>query len=374
MRTMRHRSSRSRGFSLIELMLALALGLVITAGIVQLFVGNNQTYRVLQGQSRLQEGARYALDFISESARAAGYFGCDPDEDKRWHTLNAGANWANLFEIDIRQPVAGFEYTGGGGSDVNSWTPSAVILPRSGASTTTPIPANGIDMSTVAPETDILALRRVDIPGERIAAIVQPTTTPIALIDDGEHNFAEDDFAVIGNCEQATVFRITGVGNAFGNVTLDWDDGVGAGIALYQNATGATLSADGIPFGSATDPQGSAVSRITTDIYYIADGTGTNNFGQTPLSLWRKSGLAAPVELVEGVRDLQVWYGVDTTPANDNDTPNTYVTADAINATDVIRAIRVQIEASTVDVVTDNENDEPSTRTFSQTISLRNMG
>ena len=107
--------NRNQGFSLIELMLALALGVVVTAGIVQLFVGNNQTYRVLQGQARLQEGARYALDFISESARAAGYFGCDPDPDKRYHTLNAGANWANLFEMDIRAPVVGFEYTGGGG-------------------------------------------------------------------------------------------------------------------------------------------------------------------------------------------------------------------------------------------------------------------
>ena len=41
---------------------------------------------------------------------------------------------------------------------------------------------------------------------------------------------------------------------------------------------------------------------------------------------------------------------------------------------DVIRAIRIQIDASTIDVVTDNGVDEPITRTFSQTISLRNLG
>ncbi len=365
---------KTRGFSLIELMLALALGAVITAGIVQLFVGNNQTYRVLQGQARLQEGARYALDFISESARAAGYFGCDPDDNKRYHTLNAGANWVSLFEMDIRQSIVGFEYTGGGGSDVNSWTPSAVILPRQGASTTTPIPANGIDMSTIVPETDIVAFRRVESPGERIAGVVQPTTNPIPVVDDGDVNIAVNDFAVIGNCEQAAVFRVTGVGTAFGDVTLSWDAGVGAGIAIYQNAAGATLSGESISYGSATDPQGTTVSRITTDIYYIADGNGTNNFGQSTRSLWRKSGTLAPVELVEGVRDLQVWYGVDTTPADNFVTPNRYVTADNVNLNDVIRAIRIQIDASTIDVVTDNGADEPITRTFSQTISLRNLG
>ena len=37
-------------------------------------------------------------------------------------------------------------------------------------------------------------------------------------------------------------------------------------------------------------------------------------------------------------------------------------------------AVRVQIEASTIDVVSDNAANEPITRTFSQTISLRNTG
>jgi type IV pilus assembly protein PilW len=62
---------RVGGFSLIELMLALTLGAIVTFGIVQLFVGNNQTYTMLNGQSRMQEAARFAVDFVSRSARAA---------------------------------------------------------------------------------------------------------------------------------------------------------------------------------------------------------------------------------------------------------------------------------------------------------------
>ena len=59
---------------LIELMLALALGIVVTAGIVTLFVGNNQTYTLLNGQSRMQENARFALDFIKEQSRSSGFY------------------------------------------------------------------------------------------------------------------------------------------------------------------------------------------------------------------------------------------------------------------------------------------------------------
>src|SRR4030095_537264 len=95
---------RMGGFSLIELMLALALGVVVTYGIVQLFVGNSQTNTMLNGQSRMQEAARFAVDFVSRSARAAGYLGCDPEPGKVYKTVNGA--WNQLFEFDITPTIA----------------------------------------------------------------------------------------------------------------------------------------------------------------------------------------------------------------------------------------------------------------------------
>ena len=115
---------RAQGFSLIELMLALALGVIVTAGIVALFVGNNQTYTLLNGQSRMQENARFAVDFISRSARAAGYFGCDPEPGKIYKTLNGA--WNQIFEFDITTPIQAFHGTGGGNT-VNDWTPALPV-------------------------------------------------------------------------------------------------------------------------------------------------------------------------------------------------------------------------------------------------------
>ena len=65
-----------KGFSLVELVIALALGSVVTAGVVQLFVANSETHNLLVGQSRMQESARFALDFIGRQVRQAGYRGC----------------------------------------------------------------------------------------------------------------------------------------------------------------------------------------------------------------------------------------------------------------------------------------------------------
>ena len=159
---------RAQGFSLIELMLALALGVVVTAGIVTLFVGNNQTYTLLNGQSRMQENARFAVDFITRSARAAGYFGCDPEQGKIYKTLNGA--WNQIFEFDITTPIQAYHGVNNGNS-VNDWTPSLTTLPRVG-SVVGYIAANGVDVSRLRPQSDVLVLRHVQIPGARIAAIV----------------------------------------------------------------------------------------------------------------------------------------------------------------------------------------------------------
>lgn len=370
---------RQRGFSLLELMLALMLGVVVTAGIVQLFAGNNQTYAVLNGQSRMQESARYALDFITRSARTAGYVGCDPGDN-----IQSGLNgdFTNLFELDIANPIEVFNYTGGGDpgdTAIGDWAPSAAVLPRkTGASTSVnafqgtggidlAVTAGALESGDIVAGSDILVLRRLEAPGVPIADIIQPGD-PIE-VEDGSQ-FAVNDFVVIANCNQATLVRVTGVA---GNV-LAW---ASTGTGLWENygsagtSTRSTLSAIGQPYGSATDDQGSAVYQVITDIYYIGYGAGTNNRNERNRSLWRKSGTGIPVELIEGVTDLQVRVGVDRSDTDGIDAPEQYVDFGAVNLGDVIRALRVEITASSSDIV-DLENEEALERTFTQTISLRN--
>lgn len=68
--------ARQRGLGLIELMIALALGLVLVLGVVQIFVASKQSYVVQQSQSAIQENARFLLGRISTELRQAGLFGC----------------------------------------------------------------------------------------------------------------------------------------------------------------------------------------------------------------------------------------------------------------------------------------------------------
>ena len=63
------------GLGLIELMIAVTIGLVLIAGALSVFVNSRQTYRTNQEFARLMESGNYALDQISQSVRLAGYWG-----------------------------------------------------------------------------------------------------------------------------------------------------------------------------------------------------------------------------------------------------------------------------------------------------------
>src|SRR5690606_29784673 len=70
---------RQRGVTLVELMVAMLLGLILTGGAIQVFIGNRAAYDFNEGLARLQENGRFAIDSLSFRTRMAGYFGCLPD-------------------------------------------------------------------------------------------------------------------------------------------------------------------------------------------------------------------------------------------------------------------------------------------------------
>ena len=64
------------GMTLIEIMIALLIGAFLLGGVLQIFSGSQQTYRMQENLSRLQENGRFAMDFLAHDIRMAGYWGC----------------------------------------------------------------------------------------------------------------------------------------------------------------------------------------------------------------------------------------------------------------------------------------------------------
>lgn len=61
------------GLSLVELLIAMALGLILTLGALQMMLSSQSLYRTTDSLSRIQESGRFALDFLAKDIRMAGY-------------------------------------------------------------------------------------------------------------------------------------------------------------------------------------------------------------------------------------------------------------------------------------------------------------
>lgn len=63
------------GLSLVELMVGLAIGLIVTTGAISLFVTNVSTSRRTLADTRVQQDLRTIADLITRDLRRAGYWG-----------------------------------------------------------------------------------------------------------------------------------------------------------------------------------------------------------------------------------------------------------------------------------------------------------
>jgi type IV pilus assembly protein PilW len=110
---------RSRGLSLIELMVALTIGLALTLGLFTMISGSSQTFRIQDEFARMQEGATMSLRYVGDSVRHAGFFGYARDGSAMVNqgvsTVTDCGSGANLpsanWAIDLTKPVYGFDLT-----------------------------------------------------------------------------------------------------------------------------------------------------------------------------------------------------------------------------------------------------------------------
>ncbi len=75
-----------RGTGLVELMVAMMIGLFLILGAVTLYIQSRQSYRTIEAVARLQEKARYALDVLETDIRTANHWGLH--------------NWADSIGVD----------------------------------------------------------------------------------------------------------------------------------------------------------------------------------------------------------------------------------------------------------------------------------
>ena len=359
---------RARGFSLIELMVAVVLGIIVTLGIVTMFSGTQQSFTTVKGQGRIQENGRYAMDFVSRALRMTGYVGCVSTKVTIFNAL-AVPDPAIPFAARITEPLFAYQANGPFTPSVATDTTPGVWAP-SLTDATKGLPTVGVGAvptALIRPGTDVLVVRSANN-NESLRATASQGAANANLVVQAPADltrFANGTVVLASDCNKATIFQISTGTVGGSNFTVQHH----TGGAAPGNA-GETVTQNGDSFFDLD----STLYRISTAVFYIAPGAaGTNNRGTSVWSLWRKSDGDAPVELVEGVHDLQVRFGVDT---DNDDIPNryeTYAEAEAAGLTAAIVTVRVNVSTDSVDAVsTQNGGETVLTRNFDTTVAVRN--
>jgi type IV pilus assembly protein PilW len=93
--------SSERGVSLVELMIAVALASFLLIGLIQVFGASRQAYQTSVGISRIQEGGRFAFEFLQRDLRMAGHLGWANDVARMYSaTYPAPAAGARVSQLD----------------------------------------------------------------------------------------------------------------------------------------------------------------------------------------------------------------------------------------------------------------------------------
>ena len=380
-------TNKQGGFTLVELMVGAVIGLFLIGGAISILVTSRQTYATVDDLSRIQENARFAIDLISRDIRMAGFFGCHDTIANVNNNLAGAATAGQLFDTTFG--VEGLEFAQG------TWLPSAFA----GAGGVGVIQTNNGNnwgdawSDPVNGTPDAITLRfllgqQITVNGAMAtnAALVQIPGNPVGL--------QSNDLVGVADCGAADVFQITNaaaptdaseIQHVIGGGGNPWDNTSGNLTRLYGTA-GTTI-----------------IGQFIAARYYIGRGMGPDNLAATAddiPSLFRRTylGGAAPgiinIELIEGVEDMQVTYGVDTVG---DGLPNTYIPANGnsgvVDLTTIagwqnVVAVRIgllfsspQQTGTDIDNIVRNVNgnnftapgDRKRRRVFSMTIDVRNI-
>ncbi len=315
------------GFSLIEIMIAITLSLLLIAGVLQIFLSTRATFRMQDGLSRVQESGRFAVEMMSRDIRMAGYAGCGKLENIK---LNVIADDAPAF-AGLQDALIGIDSATG-------WAAA---------------PANWINT------TDAITVQRASEGDIRLTGNLAADNANIQM-NGNRYGFEADDLLFITDCQSADLFRATNVSNSGGTVT----------IAHAENRNSSNRL-------SKLYQEDATVMAFLSQTYFV----GTNPAGEPALFVVING--AAPQELVDGIQDMQITYGVDT---NDDRMVDAYQEAGAVADWTQVMSARVavlaqsaeNVQADTVNLTYDvagtnvTIDDSRMRQAFSETIAVRN--
>ena len=305
------------GFSLLELMVSITIGIILMTGMVAMFNSSGEARRELEKTGTLIENGRYAINLLYDDVRHAGFYGQYYDLGDAPRVDADPCEVADLTQLktDIALPLQGFR--------------AATLTTRAGMVAASTCDEKGVlPASNFVAGSDILIIRRAD------TAVF--TGTPAVN-------------AVYLQANARDLNLILGVSGA--NVPGTSADNNGTANLLKYPSKTLTTVAD--------------TRRYRVHVYFVAPcsyGSGVNEtctaadddvptLKRLELDVVGGNTVMKIVPLVEGIELMKVRYGLDTIPTTVNLTtglvgdgmPDSYVATPALAQWPGVASVRIYL-------------------------------
>lgn len=329
-----------RGLTLVELMIAMMLGLLVVGSASAIFISNRQTYRATEGIGRVQENGRMAFELMARDLREAGGNPCgNADRKEPLKLVNVINGPTTRWWTNWNNGITGYEGT--------------IALGN---------PANRV---AAADAVDLMA------GDSSSAATISQHTTGTAQIqlNTADHGFTTSDLAIACDWRGASLFQITSVaGNQIqhsnsgtpGNCT----SGLGYAGAASVCVAGPTRTKQYGPNPSDTNASATLIRMQPVRWYVGTSASGRSLFRSALVNEAGVLGLRNQ-EIAEGVNDMQLEYLLEGGTA--------YVTAPTVTAANRwndVTAVRVTLNMLSADRA--GVGGAQLARTIAHTVTLRN--
>ncbi|MDP3857782.1 MAG: prepilin-type N-terminal cleavage/methylation domain-containing protein [Stagnimonas sp.] len=325
---------RRNGFSLVELMIALVLGLVVILGASTVFLSNKQSYRTNHALGQVQENSRIAFELMARDIRQAGLTGCGNSGRVANVLNNLGTDWWANFGNAVR----GYE----GNQDDPAVTEGTASAQR----------IVGTD-----------SLQLIGIANSGLSVESHQATAASLKLNESTTDLADGDIILVCDPDHAVITQVTNYNSS--NVTLVHNTGTGSPGNCSKGLgfpTLCTTNGTAYEFG-----RNSQVAKLAAADWYI---------GNNPLrgrSLYRvavinSSAVPTPTaqEMIRNVTDLQITYHVSGASG--------FVTAAAVTTAGswaTVNAMRLVLTLQGTDLSTGTDA-QPITRQLTAAVNLRN--
>ena len=322
-----------RGFTLIELMVALLLGLIVIGGVASVFLANQQTYRTNNALGDVQDSARLAFEMLAHDIRNAQLTGC-----------NSNSRFSNVLK------------NGPANSGTDWWANwgNAIVGYASGVDD--PAVASGTAQANRDSTSDSIELLGAADTAMSVNVHSPSATTPNFTINGAAGDLQGGDVIIVCDPDHATMLKTTKYTDTSKTITYDATNNCSTGLGYP-----AVCVTSGNPY---TFGQSAMVSKLSAVDWYI----GINPAGSKSLyraSLANAAGALSitPQEMVRNVTSMAISYLQSGTTS--------FVKADSVTNWPGVTAVQVQLQVQSDDSRA-STNAQPLARNFTITATLRN--